>query len=53
MTRIEVEFISLTRIGPWAVWAWVKSIHLVHFDSFFILKFLMTIYYFLIIKIIS
>ena len=37
-----------------AVWAWViRSTHLVHFDSFFILNFLMTTYYFLIIKNIS
>ena len=52
MIRIELRFIGPTQ-SLWAVWPWVGSGHLVHCDSFLILNFLMTIYYFIIIKNIS
>ena len=47
-SRIELTPINLVRIGSWAR-AWIGQAHWAHFDSFFILNFLMT-YYFLIIK---
>ena len=41
--------ISLARVGSWAR-AWIGQAHLAHFGSFFILNFLMTTYYFIIVK---
>ena len=48
-SRIELTPISLVRIGSWAR-AWIGQVYLAYFGSFFILNFLMTTYYFLIIK---
>ena len=51
--RIELGSISLTRLGLWAIRAWVGLVHLTYFGSFifiFLSNLLMTTCYFLFIK---